>query len=114
MAGNQAVGTATLGAGAGTGATFTITNCNDLTGLIRITTGTTPTALGALITIPFGAAYVTVIPKIILTPKNKATINLSKGQEVWPTTSLTQLILNSNDTALPASTVLEFDYFIIQ
>lgn len=114
IAGNQAVGTGTLGTGAGTSPTFTLTTCTDLSGHISITTGTTPTALGTLITIPFGAAYVTNLPKVILTPRNKATRNLAKGQEVWPTTSLTQLILNSNDTALPASTLLEWDYFIIQ
>jgi hypothetical protein len=111
--GNTTAPTATVGGGAGVGATYTLTNCTDVAGKISVTTATLPNTDDTVITLSFNTAY-TAAPTVILTPANKATANLAKGQEVFASTSTTQLIITSNGTALGTPVVYAWYYHIIQ
>jgi len=111
--GSSTAPTATVGGGAGVGATYTLTNCTDVAGKISVTTATLPNTDDTVITLTFNSAFDSA-PTVILTPANKATANLAKGQEVFATTSTTQLIITSNGTALGTPVVYAWYYTIIQ
>jgi hypothetical protein len=110
------------GAGAGTTPTVTMgTNSNDISGVINITTGTTPTGTNAIVaTITFNTAYVTA-PFVTLTPANRnaqaltgstAVLVPAPGQTNGTTT--TTFIIESGTTALTASTAYIWNYQVIQ
>jgi hypothetical protein len=111
--GNTTAPTATVGGGAGVGATYTLTNCTDVAGKISVTSATLPNTDDTVITLSFNTAY-TSAPTVILIPANKATANLAKGQEVFATTSTTQLIITSNGTALGTPVIYAWNYLIVQ
>jgi hypothetical protein len=110
------------GVGAGTTPTVTMgTNSNDISGIINITTGTTPTGTNAIVaTITFNTAYVTA-PFVTLTPANRnaqaltganAVLVPAAGQTNGVTTAA--FIIESGPTALNASTPYIFYYHVIQ
>jgi lysophospholipase L1-like esterase len=113
LAGNSSAPTATVGGGAGVSATYTLTNCTDVAGKISVTSATLPNTDDTVITLSFNTAY-TSAPTVILTPANKLTANLAKGQEVFATTSTTQLIITSNGTALGTPVIYAWNYLIVQ
>lgn len=105
--------TFTLGTGAGTGATATLTNCSDIAGTVSVTTAGIPAAASAVITLTFHNAYPQV-PHVQLTPGNAATALLSGVTEVYPTKTTTTLILNSNSTGITTGTVYTWYYSVTQ
>lgn len=113
ISGNTAVASSTLGAGAGTAPTSTLTGCTDMAGLIQITTGTTPGSSATLITVTFGAAY-TAAPNIILTPANANAAALSGNTQLFPTGNTGTFLITTGTVGLTAATVYKWYYQIIQ
>ena len=110
--------TATVGSGAGTGATYTLsTNSTDLSGLISITTGTASMGAGAtLITLTFNSAY-SVAPNIVLTPANSAAAVLTGNSQVYvdgASTGTTTFLLKTGSSVLTTSTVFKWYYTVFQ
>jgi hypothetical protein len=102
------------GAGAGTTPTVTLSNATDISGLINLTTGTTPTGANAVIlTITFNAAY-GVAPNIVLTPANDATASLPSNTVVFATSTTTTLVITSGAQPLTASTDYKWFFHAIQ
>lgn len=89
--------TAVVDANAGTGATCTLANANDVTGRIVLTAGAAATVLGAQCAITFNKAY-GVAPICMLTPTN-ANAALIVG--AYPTTTTTVLTLNFTAASTP-------------
>jgi hypothetical protein len=108
--------TATAGAGAGTGPTISLNaNSNDLSGYLSVTTGSSPTASAIVATLTFGTAYAT-LPKCLLAPANAAASVLSGAANVYIplTSSESAFTVNSNTTALAASTLYTWGYICTQ
>lgn len=105
----------TLGTGAGTGASCTITG-SDAAGYISITTGTTPTAGGDVVTISFSSTLTNTPTSVQLTAAGEnAAVDYNKvfvDQSSSSTSSV--LIKNISTTALQASTTYKFYYTITQ
>lgn len=113
-----------IAAGTGAGTTPTVsmgTNSNDISGIINVTTGTTPTGTNAIVvTITFNTSYVTA-PFVTLTPANRnaqaltgatAVLVPAAGQTNGVTT--TTFVIESGATALTASTAYIWAYHVIQ
>jgi len=106
------------GTGAGTGGVVSlIVGATDLSGTIDVATGTTCATDAIVATITFNVSYATAPKCIHITPANKLTQNLAKGQECFiPTsgTTTTKFELTSNGTALADGAVYQWYYFIVQ
>lgn len=113
VSGNQSIGAVVLGTGSGTGATATTTACTDMAGLIRITTGTTPSATSAMITITFGTAY-TAAPNVIITAANANSAAITGAMQIFPTGNTTNLVLTSGTVGLTGATIYTWYYQIVQ
>ena len=86
------------GTGAGTGPSTVITG-NDVCGQIALTTGTTPTAGAAIITIAFAATRSTAPRMITLMPLNNYAENAASGSKIYTNTagfSTTGFTISSN------------------
>jgi len=122
LIGRTSAPTVSAGAGSGTSPTVTIVaGSTDLAGIVSVVTGTTPTGTNAIIaTITFNTAY-GAAPKVILLPANRNANGLvgvnqvlvpAAGETNGVTT--TTFVIESNTTALTASTTYLFSYHIIQ
>lgn len=109
-----AVPTIAAGAGAGTSPTVTLSaTATDLAGVVNVTTGTTPSAAGVVVTITFNFAYGSA-PNILLTPGNSATAALSGATHVYVTSTTTTFVINAGASALAASTAYTWFYMVMQ
>jgi len=100
--GNSSAPTIAAGTGAGTGPTIAIVG-NDLCLKVTLTTGTLPVVSATVFTVTFNAAYgAAPIPQ--MTGGNGAAASLNGLSMVYPTTTTTTMVLNSDTTALTAST----------
>jgi hypothetical protein len=106
------------GVGAGTGASVSLaTNSTDSSGEFTVTTGTTPTADGTVLTITFSSAYGTA-PFPTVAPTNDNAASLFSGQEnlapnFYYETTTTTLVVKVNGT-LPESTTYKVAYHLFQ
>jgi hypothetical protein len=99
--------TAAVGAGAGTGATCTISG-NDTAGTVTVTTGASGVAVGTLCTVTFSANF-GATPRVVLTPNNAASTTL----QLYKTPAVGNFVIKTNN--VPAiSTGYQFDYLIVQ
>ena len=104
------VPTAAPGAGAGGGGSVSVgTNSNDIGGNISVTTGTTPTASAAIVTVTFHTAF-TNAPFVELTPANAATALISGVTMVYVTKTNGTFVINAGTTGLTTLTTYSWDY----
>ncbi len=102
------------GTGAGTSPTISITG-NDAAGYITITTGSSPTASGNIVTITFSTALTNTPTSIQLTPANEAAATESTKFYVdQSTASPTSWIIKNTSSGLTASTPYKFYYTVTQ
>lgn len=101
------------GAGAGTGPTVTLSNATDISGLINLTTGTTPSTGATVLTVTFNAAYGSA-PNVVLFPANANAATLSGITMVYATSTTTTFVVTSGTTGLTGATDYKWFYQIIQ
>jgi hypothetical protein len=61
----------------------------------------------------FSFAYATV-PVVVITPANAATASLAASQAVWIDITAAGFTINTNGTAVGASTAYKWNYVVIQ
>lgn len=110
--GGSSTPTITSGASAGTSPTIAISG-KDTAGQITITTGTSPTAGGTIVTVTFNVAYSTA-PFVALTPANANASALALASRPFPGATTTTFVLSAGSVALAASTQYIFNYHVIQ
>jgi hypothetical protein len=111
--GNSGVLTIAAAPGAGSSpAGLTVTG-TDMSGIVSLTTGTSPSANAVLATITYNTAYATV-PVVVITPANAATASLAASQAVWIDITAAGFTINTNGTAVGASTAYKWNYVVIQ
>jgi hypothetical protein len=102
--------------GAGTGPTVSLSGvATDTSGVINVTTGTTPAGSGAtIVNVTFAKTFGTNA-KILLTPVNAAAAALTGAAQVFVpfTGSGTGFTLTAGTTALAATTAYMWQYFVI-
>lgn len=115
VGGNTSAPTIAAGAGAGTTPTVVVTNATDLSGIVDVTTGTTPTGTNAVIaTITFNKTFASA-PNIQLTPNNANAAGLAAALTmVYVTSTTTTFVITSGTTALTAATQYKWFYTAIQ
>lgn len=119
LIGNSTAPTKAAGVCAGTTPTITLDGgASDMSGLLTVTTGTSPQAAsGILVTLTFASAYGTA-PHVVLTPASQSAAQLSTGSTgQWPyvtTTTTTLVISKGGSTALAASTAYAWYYTVMQ
>jgi len=105
------------GTGAGTSPTVaSMGGSTDLSGVINVTTGTSPAASANLVTVTYAVAYAAK-PRVILEPANAAAAALSGTGQVFVSDSLsspTGFVVVTGSAALAASTQYFFYYHAIQ
>lgn len=107
-----------IAAGTGAGTTPTVTlggNQSDHSGIVNVTTGTTPATTATVATITFSNAF-PVAPKVVLYPANAATRALSGNADVvidTANTTTTAFVITSGSTALAASTAYRWIYHVL-
>jgi len=115
IGGNTSAPSIAAGAGAGTGPTVVVTNATDMSGIVDVTTGTTPTGTNSTIaTITFNKSFASA-PNIQLTPNNANAAGLAAALTmVYVTSTTTTFVVTSGTTALTASTQYKWFYSVIQ
>jgi hypothetical protein len=99
--------------GAGTSPSGLTVIGTDMSGIVSLTTGSTPSVNSVLATITYNTAYATA-PIVVITPANAATASLTAGQAVWIDISTTGFTINTNTTAVVSSTGYKWNYVVIQ
>lgn len=108
---NQATApVAVVQAGAGTGATSSVSHATDTAGIINLTTGTVTLAAGAQSIVTFNVAYATA-PIVVLTPNNAVTGLTAVGAYVTSTT--TTFTLNFGAAGI-LNTAYSWNYHILE
>jgi hypothetical protein len=105
-------GTYSLGVGAGTSGSATITG-KDAAGLISITTGSSPNTASPIITVIFGINLPAAPSAIILEPGNAAAAALTTATPFVTSLSSSGWVLESNSVALAALTTYNWYYVVI-
>ncbi len=111
---SAATPTVSAGAGAGTGATVTLlTSANDLFGTIDLTTGSSPTAGGTVLTLTFNQSF-SSSPRVSvsLECRNDNCLTQRNNFRVSAVGSASFQIVAKGGTSLPASTSIQLDYQI--
>lgn len=104
----------TLGTGAGTGATASITG-NDAAGYITINSGTTPTATGDILTFTFNTALTNTPTSIQITAGNTTAAQIFQRFYIdQATASTTSFVLKNTSTAISASSTYILYYHVTQ
>jgi hypothetical protein len=103
---------ASAGTGAGTGPTLSPSG-SDMSGSIQVLTGTTPAVSSAVVTVTFVKTFDSN-PYVVITPANAITASLAVAAQVYVTSSTTGFTINSNTTALAATTTYKWNYMVIQ
>lgn len=102
--------TISLSAGAGTGATFVLSNATDLSGQISVTTSGTPLANSIVFTITFNKSY-DIMPNAVLFPANLLTSTLASG--LFFNTSSTVNVSFNSSIALATGQTYKWTYSIM-
>ena len=113
LKGNSGALSIAASTGAGTTPTGVAVTGTDMSGFITLTTGTAPTINAVLATITYNTAYATA-PIVVITPANAATASLIAAQAVWINIGTSNFTINTNATALTASTAYKWNYVVIQ
>jgi hypothetical protein len=112
--GNSSAPSMAASTGAGTSPTSPSITGNDMSGTISFTTGSAPAVSAIVYTVTFNGAYGTA-PIVVLTPGNAASAALVGATNVFVgAITTTNFTLNSNTTALVASTAYKWYYHVIQ
>ena len=111
LKGNSATPTIAASTGAGTTPTISISG-TDMSGVISIRPGTSPSINAVLATITYNIGYSTA-PVVVITPANAVTASLSSAQAVWINIGTTNFTINTNSTALSGS-IYKWNYVVIQ
>jgi hypothetical protein len=113
--GTTSAPTITAGVGAGTSPTVSVvTNSTDLAGQISVTTGTSPTASGVVVTLTFNTAFTSTAPWVVISPANAAAAALAPSASVYPTSTTSTLILNATGTMTASAGPYLWNYHVIQ
>ena len=99
--------------GAGTSPSALSVTGTDMSGVVTLTTGSSPTINAILATITYNSAFSTA-PVVVITPANAATASLTSAQAVWVNINTGNFTINTNATALNASTIYKWNYVVIQ
>jgi hypothetical protein len=99
--------------GAGTSPSAVSVTGTDMSGVVSLTTGTSPTVNAVLATITYNTAFSTA-PVVVITPANAATASLAAAQAVWVNITTTGFTINTNATAVVSSTAYKWNYVVIQ
>ena len=110
--GTSATPTVVAGAGAGTSPTISVVG-TDLGFRLTLTTGTSPTASAVIATVTFSSAF-SAVPHVGFSPASAAAGQASGASGVWGSTTTTTWVLNSNTTALTASTSYIWEVHTLQ
>jgi hypothetical protein len=113
LKGNSTTPTIAASTGAGTTPSGVTVTGTDMSGVVALTTGTSPTINAVLATITYNLAYSTA-PVVVITPANAATASLMAAQAVWINIGTSNFSINTNTTALTASTAYKWNYVVIQ
>ena len=99
--------------GAGTSPSAVSVTGTDISGVVALTTGTSPSINAVLATITYNTAFSTA-PVVVITPANAATASLATTQAVWVNITTTGFTINTNATAVVSSTAYKWNYVVIQ
>jgi len=99
--------------GAGTSPSGLTVTGTDMSGVVALTTGTSPSINAVLATITYNTAYATA-PVVVITPANATTASLAATQAVWVNITTTGFTINTNATAVVSSTAYKWNYVVIQ
>ena len=99
--------------GAGTSPSAVSVTGTDISGVVALTTGTSPSINAVLATITYNTAFSTA-PVVVITPANAATASLAATQAVWVNITTTGFTINTNATAVVSSTAYKWNYVVIQ
>jgi hypothetical protein len=111
--GNSGVLSIAASTGAGTSPSAVSVTGTDMSGVVALTTGTSPTVNAVLATITYNTAFSTA-PVVVITPANAATASLAAAQAVWVNITTTGFSINTNATAVVSSTGYKWNYVVIQ
>ena len=113
LKGNSGALSIAASTGAGTSPSAISVTGTDMSGVITLTTGSSPSINAILATITYNTAYSTA-PVVVITPANAATASLVSAQAVWVNIGAANFTINTNATALTASTIYKWNYVVIQ
>ena len=113
LKGNSGALSIAASTGAGTSPSAVSVTGTDLSGVVALTTGTSPTVNAVLATITYNTAFSTA-PVVVITPANAATASLAATQAVWVNITTTGFTINTNATAVVSSTAYKWNYAVIQ
>ena len=99
--------------GAGTSPSAVSVTGTDISGVVALTTGTSPSINAVLATITYNTAFSSA-PVVVITPANAATASLAATQAVWVNITTTGFTINTNATAVVSSTAYKWNYVVIQ
>jgi hypothetical protein len=112
ISGNSSTPTIAAGTGAGTSPTVSVTG-TELSGVISITTGTTPTGSAVIATITVPVALPGTSNGIIITPANAATANLAVTAIPYAIMASTTTFTLNSTGALTGSTAYKWNFILI-
>lgn len=114
LASNTGTPSPVIQAGAGGGAASTSIAGTDVSGVLTVTTGTTPTTAALLVVVNFATAYDTAAKAVLISEANQATASLAVGARPyvgsWNTGGWW---INTSGTALAAGTTYQWRYVVI-
>ena len=113
LKGNSGALSIATSTGAGTSPSALSVTGTDMSGVVTLTTGTSPTINAILATISYNSAFATA-PVVVITPANAATASLTSAQAVWISIGTSNFAINTNATAINASTIYKWNYVVIQ
>jgi hypothetical protein len=118
LAGNSNIPLIAAGVGSGTTPTVSVgTGSTDLSGFINVTTGTTPTLSGIIVTVTFATAFAAAPKCIMITPANATTSALAVGSMAFVDQAgitTTTFALTAGTVALTGATAYKWYYTVIQ
>ena len=111
--GNSGALSIAASSGAGTTPSAISVTGTDMSGVVTLTTGSSPSVNAVLATITYNTAFSTA-PVVVITPANAATASLTNAQAVWINIGATNFSINTNTTAVNAATIYKWNYVVIQ
>ena len=99
--------------GAGTSPSGLTVMGTDMSGVVALTTGNSPSINAVLATITYNTAFSSA-PVVVITPANAATASLAATQAVWVNITTAGFTINTNATAVVSSTAYKWNYVVIQ
>jgi hypothetical protein len=112
ITGNSTTPTFVAGTGAGTSPTITVTG-TQVSGVINVTTGTTPSASAIVVTITVPVAVSGTSNGVIIEPANALTANLPVANNVFSKMASTTTFTITATGALTAASAYSWNYILI-